>query len=224
MEKIQRFIEEGGFHLIVTCDAYSFVIACEDEEFASIIRSADIVTPDGMGVVLGAKLLGMPIKERVAGVDIVQALFPIAERKGWKFFFLGGKEGVAEEAKERVKKLYPKLAIVGFHHGYFKDEEEIVQKIKASGADILLVGMGIPKQEKFIWRNREKLGVKVAIGVGGTLDVLSGRVRRAPLVFRKLGLEWLHRLICQPSKIEKVVRLPLFYFLILQEMFSSRKR
>lgn len=216
VQKICQFIEEGGLHLIVTCDAYSCVVAWKDEKFASILRSAHIVTPDGMGVVLGAKILGIPLKGRVAGIDIVNALFPIAERKGWKFFFLGGKEGVAEEAKEKVNGLYPKLQIVGYHHGYFKDEEKIVKMIKDSGADILLVGMGIPLQEKFIWRNKDKLGVKVAIGVGGTLDVLSGRVKRAPRLLRRLGLEWLYRLICQPSKIEKVARLPYFYLLILR--------
>jgi N-acetylglucosaminyldiphosphoundecaprenol N-acetyl-beta-D-mannosaminyltransferase len=222
IQKICQFIEEGGFHLVVTCDAYSFVVAWKDEEFASILRSAQIVTPDGMGVVIGAKLLGIPLKGRVAGVDLVNALFPIAERKGWKFFFLGGKEGVAEEARKKVSRLYPKLQIVGFHHGYFKEEERVVKMIKDSTADILLVGMGIPLQEKFIWRNKEELGVKVAIGVGGTLDVLSGRVKRAPLLLRRLGLEWLYRLICQPSKIEKVARLPFFYFLILRERFFSK--
>jgi N-acetylglucosaminyldiphosphoundecaprenol N-acetyl-beta-D-mannosaminyltransferase len=224
IHKICQFIEEGGFHLIVTCDAYSCVVAWKDEEFASILRSAHLVTPDGMGVVLGAKMLGIPVKGRVAGADIVNALFPIAEKRGWKFFFLGGRMGVAEEARQKVKGLYPYIQIVGCHHGYFKDEEKIVNMIRESGADILLVGMGIPLQEKFIWRNREKLGVKVAIGVGGTLDVLSGRVKRAPRLLRQLGLEWLYRLVCQPSKIEKVARLPYFYWLILRSKFFSKSK
>ncbi|MBC7327691.1 WecB/TagA/CpsF family glycosyltransferase [bacterium] len=223
LRKICEFIAEGGFHYIVTCDTYSFVVASKDKEFSSIVRGADIVTPDGMGVVLGARLLGLPVKERVAGADIVVKLFPIAEKHGWKLFFLGGAEGIAEKAKENVLKNFPSLQIVGCHNGYFGENEEgkVIEKIKNSDADILIVGMGIPKQEKFIWRNREKLNVKVAIGVGGTLDVLAGKVKRAPHFMRRIGLEWLYRLICQPSKIEKVARIPYFYFLVLRQIFKN---
>lgn len=224
LKRICQFVEEGGFHLIVTCDAFAFTVASKDQEFADIIRSADLATPDGMGVVLGGRILGIPIKERVAGADIVMKLFPIAEKKGWKLFLLGGLPGVAEKASENIRKLFPKLQVVGCRDGYFRGEEEerIVKRINDSGADILLVGMGIPKQEKFIWRNRKKLAVKVAIGVGGTLDVLSGRVKRAPRLMRRLGLEWLYRLISQPSKIEKVSKLPLFYLLILRYIFRGQ--
>lgn len=220
IKKITQFVEEGGLHIIVTCDAYAFTVAAKDKEFAEILRSADIVTPDGMGVVLGAKLLALPIKERVAGVDIVMKLLPIAEEKGWGFFLLGGRPGVGEKARENMERLFPKIRVLGYRNGYFQQEEErdVVEVIRESGADILLVGMGIPRQEKFIWRNREKLGVKVAMGVGGTLDVLSGNVKRAPHLMRKYGLEWFYRLICQPSKIEKVARLPYFYLLILREL------
>ncbi len=223
IKKIAQFIEEGGFHIIATCDAYAFTVASKDEEFASILRSADLATPDGMGVVWGAKLLGIPIKERVAGVDIVMKLLPIVEKEGWRLYLLGGVPGVAEKASENIRGSFPKIQIVGWGDGYFKEEEEkeVVKKIKKSKADILLVGMGIPKQEKFIWRNRKDLGVKVAMGVGGTLDVLSGRARRAPRLMRRYGLEWLYRLLVQPSKIEKVARLPYFYLLILRQLLRS---
>lgn len=221
LQKIKDFIQEGGFHLIVTCDTYAFVVASRDEEFANIVRSADIVTPDGIGVVLGARLLGIPVRERVAGADMVMKLMPMAEKEGWSFFLLGGAPGVAEKAKDKLQSLFPGVRVVGCRDGYFKAEEEkeVVETIRMSEADILLVGMGIPKQEKFIWRNKEKLGVKVAIGVGGTLDVVSGRVRRAPRWMRRCGLEWLFRLIHQPSKMSKVAKLPYFYLLLLRKIF-----
>lgn len=225
VHKICQFVEEGGFHIVVTCDAYAFTVASKDKEFSDILRSADLVTPDGMGVVLGAKLLRIPVKERVAGVDIVTRLLPTAEEKGWSLFFLGGIPGVADKAVQNIKKSFPKIKVVGCRDGYFTKEQEkfVVEKIRKSSADILLVGMGIPKQEKFIWRNRDRLGVKVAIGVGGTLDVLSGKVRRAPRWMRKSGLEWLYRLIFQPSKIGKVARLPFFYFLIIRDFLKRIK-
>lgn len=225
LQRIREFLKEDKPRLVVTCDAYAFTVASQDEEFAQILRNADMATPDGIGVVMGGRLLGLPIKERVSGVDLVQKLFPLAERENWSFFFLGGKEGVAEEAARRTRKAFPRLRIVGCQHGYFKPEEEkeVVKKIRESKADILLVGMGIPKQEKFIWRNKDELGVKVAIGVGGTLDVLAGRVKRAPLLMRRLGLEWLYRMLCQPSKIAKVSTFPRYFLLILCELLRKFK-
>jgi len=214
---IREFIASGKPHIIVTADASSIVRAQSDAEFEYLINGADLVTPDGFGVIKGAALLGTPLIERVSGVEIAREMCRMSAEEGFSIYFLGAAPGVAELAATKLKERYPGLNVAGVHDGYFdaSKDSEIAAMVKTSGAQALLVAMGIPRQEKFIRDNMDKLGVSVAMGVGGSFDVFSGKVKRAPVWFQKHGLEWLYRLVKDPSKIKKAVCLPRFVALIL---------
>jgi N-acetylglucosaminyldiphosphoundecaprenol N-acetyl-beta-D-mannosaminyltransferase len=204
---------------VVTADAAGIVQAQQDPQFMEILRSADLVTPDSAGVLWAAKKKGHPIRERVSGVDLTDELCAMSADKGWRIFLLGSQPGVAELAAEKLRLRHPGCNIVGARHGYFPSEsdEVVAQEIAELKPDILLVAMGIPRQEKFIMKTQEVIRAPVAMGVGGSLDVFSGRAKRAPRLFQKLKLEWLWRLILNPSKISKAKFLPKFVALVLRE-------
>lgn len=224
LEAIEGFIESGAPHIVVTADASAIVIAQKDEELKRIINEADLVTPDSTGIMLAAKWHNDPLPEKVSGVDLAVEIAEIAAGKGYSMFLLGAAPGVADDAAENLKQRFPGLKIAGVHDGFFTDDEPIVRQVSESGADILLVAMGIPKQEKWIVKHLDQLGVRVAMGVGGTFDVLSGRVNRAPEWMRRHGLEWLHRLASNPKKISKVATLPKFLVMVMADRFFGRKR
>ena len=224
IDKILEYVKTDEGHIIVTADASAVVIASGDPEFTEIIREADIVTPDGAGILLASKILGLGISEKVSGVDLARSLCRLSGEKGFSIYFLGAAPGVAEEARQKLLEQYPDMKVAGVHHGYFKPEEEaaVVEDVRNSGADVLLVAMGIPAQEKLIKRNLDKLGVKAAIGVGGTFDVFSGRIERAPVWMQRHGMEWFHRLMKNPKKISKVAMLPRFMMMVLRKRLLGR--
>ena len=168
------------------------------------IRECDIINIDGMGIVLGARFLGYNIPERVAGIDLFLKLISMSAKNNYPIYLLGSKDEVVKNTASKLQSLYPKINIAGYHHGYFwENEEEIVEKIKASGAKLLFVAITSPKKENFINRWKEKLGVTFVMGVGGTFDVVSGKVKRAPLWMQKYGLEWFFRIIQEPRRMWK---------------------
>jgi N-acetylglucosaminyldiphosphoundecaprenol N-acetyl-beta-D-mannosaminyltransferase len=215
---LDGFIQEGGPHHIVTLDASMCITASEDPELAQIIRRADLVTPDSAGVLWACARSGHPFEGRVSGVEIVQRLCALSPHTGYRIWFLGAAPGVARQAAENARKQFPGCRIVGVQDGYFSEDQEpeVVAQIAEAGPDILCVAMGIPRQEKFIARNRGRLGVPVMIGVGGTLDVMAGIVNRAPHWMQRLNLEWLYRLAKNPKKIGKVMTLPRFLWRTLR--------
>lgn len=217
LAQVEGFIQDRMPRLVVTVDATALVIAHEDPEFHTLINEADLVTPDGVGLIWAAKRQGTPFLERVPGVDLVKQLVRLSHERGYRLFFLGAAPGVAEEAARNLVCQFPNAVIAGTQHGYFNEEQEpqILQKIYEAKPDILLTAMGMPKQEKWLVKHRQALQVPVSIGVGGSFDVYSGRIRRAPIVFQKLGLEWLWRLVQDPRKIGKVKNLPRFVRLVL---------
>lgn len=220
--RVFEFVKEGRPHMIVTPDASALVRATQDEELRRIIEGADLVVPDGMGVVFAGRLLELPLVERIPGVELAERICELAAGEGLKIFLLGAEPGVAEEAARRLKERFPGLQIVGTHHGYFSSGEEpkVVEKVKVAKPDILFVAMGIPKQEKWMRHHLAELGVPVCIGVGGTLDVFAGRVKRAPVWVQRLGLEWLYRTLLQPRKrIKRLFALPR----LLGMIFASRR-
>ena len=219
LSTIDRFIAEKTPHTIVTADASMAVIARRDPELHAIVDSADLVTPDGAGILMASRLLGVPVKYKVSGVDLVMRLCALSSGKGYKLFFLGAAPGVAAEAAVKARDKWPGTHIVGVRDGYFTPEQEpsVLEQIKAAAPDIVMVAFGIPKQEKWIDRNKAALGVPVFMGIGGSFDVLSGRVKRAPVVMQRFGFEWLYRLIQNPRKISKVMTLPQFAFLVLRQ-------
>lgn len=197
-------------HLVVTPNPEIVQRAAKDPEFADILSQADLVIPDGIGVIYAAKILGRPLKGRVPGIDFAAALLARAADKGKRLYLLGAAPGIAEQAAVNLRAAYPGLVVCGAHDGYFQEDGPVVDDIRASRADIVFVCLGFPKQEKWIAAHGEAAGARLYIGLGGSLDVFAGRVERAPESFQKLGLEWLYRLIKQPSRIGRMAKLPLF--------------
>lgn len=217
-ERVIDFIKSGDFKMICTPNPEIVMSAAENPEFMAVIKRADMVVADGVGVVWAAKYLGRPLEERVSGFDLAQSVFSAIKDSGYTVYFFGGAPGVAEKAKEETEKKFPGLKITGVHNGYFDSEEEnnILKDIKDKAPNVLLVGLGSPKQEKWIDSHREELGAAVCIGVGGSFDVMAGEVKRAPLFFQKLGLEWLYRLIKQPSRFKRMLKLPQFVLCVIK--------
>ena len=201
---------------VVTANAEIVVEAQNNSRLMSVLQRADLVTPDGIGVVLASRFIGLPIPERVTGFDLLVRLLSQAEREKWRVFFLGARPDVIQAARTRALRHWPELS-VAVHHGFFgpEDDERIVAMINAYGPDLLFVGMGSPQQDLWIDRYRSRLQVGVAMGVGGCFDVLAGRVKRAPQIWQRVGLEWLYRVIRQPSRWRRVMRLPRFVFGVL---------
>lgn len=224
LEAIDSFIRSRTPHIVVTCDASCVVLAQKDSELKEIVNSAGLVTPDSIGILWAARLNGHPLKERVSGCDMVFHLCERASREGQRIFLLGAAPGVADAAAEKLKERYPGLTIAGTQHGYFKPEEteSVVDAIRNTQPDLLFVAFGIPKQEKWIRRYMEKLQVPVCMGVGGSFDVISGNVKRAPKWMQRHGLEWVYRLASNPKKIGKVMTLPRFVIMIVTAKILGR--
>lgn len=212
VESICGFLEEDGLHSVYTPNSEIIMMAYKDAEFAGILNKSELLTADGIGVVYASRILKKPISERAAGYDIAQKLLVRLNEDKRKLFLFGGKPGVGEKAAENISAQFPDIDIVGTRNGYFKPEEEaeIIDIINNSGAEVVFVCIGAPAQEKFIDRNREKLKAKVAMGIGGSLDVFAGVADRAPEFWRKTGLEWFYRLIKEPKRFVRMLALPKF--------------
>ena len=230
VEKIKVFLNNNETRTIYTPNTEIVMEANKDEKLKNILNDADIVIPDGIGLIYAARIKKKNLPERVTGCDVSFEILDLAEQSGKSVFLLGGKPGVASKACENLKVQYPKMKIAGCQNGYFKgthiglaghqEELEIVETINRSNADILFVGLGAPKQEKWIDENKSKLSCKLIIGNGGTVDIIAGEVERAPDIYQKLGLEWLYRLIKDPKRIKRQMVIPLF---ILKILFSREK-
>jgi len=205
-----RLMDTPGAHYAVTPNPEIIEVCRTDPEALEAVNGADLVLADGIGVIYGAKMLGTPLKGRVTGIDFAQNLMARMAENRKSLYLLGAKPGVAEKAAERLRSQYPGLRIAGTHDGYFQEDAPVAEAIRASGADAAFVCLGAPKQEKWMKKNGEATGAHLLVGLGGCLDVLSGEVQRAPEAFQKLGLEWLHRLAKNPSRIGRMMKLPLF--------------
>ncbi|MCX8131268.1 MAG: WecB/TagA/CpsF family glycosyltransferase [Clostridia bacterium] len=209
---VKSFISKNKLHTIYTPNAEIIMDAQKDLYLRNILNEADMLVADGAGVVLASKILARKVPEKVSGIDLTRNSFSIALDRKIRYFFFGGKPGVAEEAAERLKSQYPGIEVVGCRNGYFsKDEDpDIVNQINSSEADILLVALGAPKQEKWIYEHKDILNVKICIGVGGSLDIYAGKASLAPDFFRNNGLEWLYRLYKEPWRFKRMLKLPKF--------------
>ncbi len=219
-KKAAELLETDECSMIFTPNSEILLYASNNPNFAELLNQGDMIIPDGIGVVYGAKILGEPLKERVAGFDLVCNLLPILAEKKKSIYLLGAKPGVAEMAAENLKAKYPDLVIAGTHDGYFKEDDEVIESINAAKPDFLMVCLGFPKQEIWIYNNKHRLNAKVAIGAGGCLDVFAGTVQRAPQFYCDHGIEWLYRLIKQPSRFGRMLALPKFG---LKVLFKGRK-
>jgi len=224
MEVFKGLLKGKCCSQIVTPNSEIVVNASKDLELMKIISSAALVIPDGIGLVYASRIMGKPLAERVTGIDFLEHILGYLEQEGSSVYFLGSQPGVAEAAVEKILEKHPRLRIAGCHHGYFGPDEEsaIVDAINAAKTDFLCVALGSPKQEKFIYNNRDRLEASAAIGVGGSLDVWAGTLKRAPEFYRKNGLEWLYRFLQQPSRYKRMAALPLFMIKVMMTKGGSQ--
>ncbi|MBI3244827.1 MAG: WecB/TagA/CpsF family glycosyltransferase [Chloroflexi bacterium] len=214
---IADFVTSRQPHQLCTANPEFVMAARADSEFMTILRDADLCLPDGVGLLWASKVLGEPLRERVAGSDLVPAIATEAAKHGWRLFLLGAAEGVADQTASILKSRHPNLIVAGTWAGSpdSKEEEAITARIRAARPDVLLVAYGAPAQDKWIARNRDRLRVPVMMGVGGAFDFVAGVAERAPRWMQKLGLEWLHRLIRQPWRWKRMLALPQFAIAVL---------
>lgn len=224
LEKAEQMLTADSARYIVTPNAEIAYEAMHDAELRALINGAAMVLPDGAGVVLASKILGKKLKQKVAGVDFADGLLSVLEKAGKTLYLLGSKPGIGELAAEKMLQKHPNLHICGIADGYFKDEAPVVEKINASGADVLFVCLGAPKQEQFMKRHQNELNVRIMIGLGGSLDSFAGTVKRAPKWMIRLSLEWLYRLIKEPKRFKRMLRLPKYLLAVMAERIRGKKK
>lgn len=206
-------------HQVITANPIMVMAALEDPAYMNIMKSAELVVPDGTGVVWAANYCNEPVAERVAGYDLLHELMRQGERYRWKVYLLGSTPEVIRETAERLQLQYPGVIIVGYHDGYFglEEDETIVAEIVKANPDILFVARGADSQEPWIAKYKYKLGVPIMMGVGGSFDVISGKSKRAPKAFQKMRMEWLYRLLREPTRYKRMLALPKFALKVVRE-------
>ena len=219
LTQIENFIADGNPHQVVTANAEIIYQANRNEKMRNVINQAQMVTADGSGVVWASKQLGRPLRQRVTGIDLVNSICEQSARKGWKLYILGSAPGVAATAAVNIRQKFPGCNIVGTHHGYFnaKEEKQIVAELLQLQPDVLFVALGAPKQAYWIAEHMAQLQIPVSMGIGGSMDVLSGNVKRAPRWMQKMSLEWLYRLLIQPTRFKRVLALPKFMLAVKKQ-------
>ena len=224
LQRCRDFITSGEPHHVVTCDAISLVRAQTDPDLLGILREADLVTADGAGVVWAARMLGLEVPARLSGVDLVGSVCGLAAKEGFRVYLLGAQPGVADEAAQRLQARHPTLQVAGCHHGYFTPDEEpaLLQDIRFREPQVLFVGLGAPKQDTWIHAHLADLGIPLAMGVGGSFDVISGRVPRSPQWMQRWGLEWLYRALREPKRLPRLLALPRLVVLTLTAWVRGR--
>ncbi|MCL2016993.1 MAG: WecB/TagA/CpsF family glycosyltransferase [Defluviitaleaceae bacterium] len=208
LDILLEFLRTDKNHLVVTPNPEAVMLAQRNSEFLEILNAADLVLPDAIGIILAAKWLNLPINERVPGCDITQDLLKLA--KNSSCYLLGAAPTIAEKAAHNLRQ--QGVNVTGFRDGYYTPEEEpsIIAEIQALKPDILILGMGMPRQENWAFRHCQNLPCKITLCVGGTIDIVAGNVKRAPKIMRKAGLEWLYRLATNPSRAKRMLDLPRF--------------
>ncbi|WP_209973931.1 WecB/TagA/CpsF family glycosyltransferase [Paenibacillus eucommiae] len=219
VQYLSEAVERRQPHQVITANPIMVMAAVHDERYRSMMQEAELIVPDGTGVVWAAKHVGEPVTERVAGYDLLQELMRAGEPKSWKVYMLGASTEVVEAAANKLKDAYPGIQIVGCRNGYFTEDQdqEIIQHIVQTAPDLLLVGRSADKQEPWIARYKQQLQVPIMMGIGGSFDVLSGKLKRAPLFFQKLRIEWLYRLLQEPWRFKRMLTLPKFAVKVIRE-------
>lgn len=225
LQTIERFIQTGQPHQHVVVNVDKLVKASRDEKLRRIINDCSLINVDGMPVVWASRLLGKPLRERVAGVDLFESLMRRSAETGWRVYLLGAREEIVSDVKRIYEKKYPGLTIAGYGNGYWKPEEEpgVVREIKAAKADILFVAISSPKKEQFLGRYQAEMKIPFAMGVGGTFDVAAGKVRRAPPWMQRAGLEWFYRFLQEPRRMfRRYFFDDMFFFWLLLKEYVRR--
>ncbi|SHJ61980.1 WecB/TagA/CpsF family glycosyltransferase [Paramaledivibacter caminithermalis] len=216
-ERFKQLLDRSAFSFICTPNTEIIMSARNDEKLIEALKSSDMNIPDGIGLIIASKIHKLGLITRVTGIDLMGEILKFCNYSRKSIYILGGKPGVAEMAVYNIKEKFPNIDVKGYRHGYFKKEEEkdIIENINNLSPDILFVALGVPKQEMFMYGYRKDLNVKVALGVGGCVDIWAGTTKRAPKIFRILGLEWFYRLIKEPWRFKRMMVLPKFMFQVL---------
>lgn len=218
VEYLAEAVRTKQAHQVITANPIMMMAALEDPAYMTIMQHAELVVPDGAGVVWAASRLDKPVTERVAGYDLLHELLRKGEPHGWKAYLLGAEPNVIQAAAARLRDMYPGIQIVGERDGYFTDEEdaEVIADIRAKQPDLLFVARSAKNQEPWIGKYKTELQVPVMMGVGGSFDVIAGKVKRAPELWIRLRLEWLYRLLKEPSRWRRMLALPKFMWRVLR--------
>ncbi|MCQ2979203.1 MAG: WecB/TagA/CpsF family glycosyltransferase [Clostridia bacterium] len=228
MERIFDFFNQDGLHIVHTTNPEFILKAQKDPLYKEILNGAALAVPDGIGAVIASKFSNVKLTDRVSGCDLAYNLMNAMQDTPYSVYILGSSEERLQKAIANIKSAMPNLKIAGAHNGYFKDEDDadIIKDINNSGATLLLVGMGgIDKQEKWVWKYKDQLKAKVSIGIGGSIDVYSGEVKRAPKVVQNMKLEWLYRTLKEPKKrIPRIYRLPQFVLMAMGDSFKKKNK
>jgi N-acetylglucosaminyldiphosphoundecaprenol N-acetyl-beta-D-mannosaminyltransferase len=217
-----QLIERGGTHRVVTPNGEIAYRAIHDPTMMEALNGADLSLPDGVAVVLAAKLVRVPLKGKTAGVDFGAALLEEAANRRWSVYFLGGKPGVAQQAAQRMEEKYPGLLVAGAADGYFDDPKAAAERIRKNEAVIVYVCLGVPKQELWMAQYGEATGARLLCGLGGSIDIYAGTASRAPKLWVKLGLEWFYRLLREPRRLGRMLCIPRFLASALGEGLRMR--
>lgn len=221
LELLHSKIKNRTKTFVVTANPEIVMHAVNHSDYMQTIRQADHIIADGAGIIIGSKIIKDPLPERVAGFDLMKELLALANKERLTVFFLGSQETVIKQAVENVKKEFSHLVIGGYHHGFFnKKDNHITQLVKEANADLVFVALGFPKQEFWIHKHLPEFDKGIFMGVGGSFDILAGNIKRAPAIWRKLNIEWVYRLIQQPSRWKRMMAIPLF----LKKIWQFRRK
>jgi N-acetylglucosaminyldiphosphoundecaprenol N-acetyl-beta-D-mannosaminyltransferase len=212
-------VQDRKPHQVITANPIMVMQALDDPAYMNIMKSAELVVPDGTGVVWAANHCHQPVAERVAGFDLLHELLGQGGKYNWKVYLLGSTSEVIQETARRLQLQYPGLIIAGYRDGFFgpKEDEAVISGILEASPDLLFVARGADSQEPWIAKYKERLGVPVMMGVGGSFDVISGKSRRAPKAFQKMRMEWLYRLLKEPTRYKRMLALPKFALKVMRE-------
>lgn len=226
VDVLTRRIEENKQTQVVTANPEIVMLGRQNASYMELLKRSQVVTPDGIGVVLASRWIGQPLPERVAGYELLHALMVQADTYGWKYVLLGASPESCAGAADRLKEQYPHARYSGHFDGYFSEAEEkqILEHIRRERPHLLFVALGAPRQEEWIARHLPELPVNLAMGVGGSLDVISGKVKRAPVFWQKLNLEWMYRLLSQPKRWRRQLLLPKFALSVIWNQIILRRK
>lgn len=225
VQMLAEAVESGRPHQIITANPIMVMMALEQPSYMAMMKRAEIIVPDGAGVVWASGYVGNPVKEKVAGIELVHELAKMAEHTGWRMYLVGASGEVVAAAAEKLKEKYPRLQLVGYRDGFFGENQDrdVIREIREAKPDILLVGRSADKQEPWIDRYKEELNVPIIMGVGGSFDVISGKLKRAPNFWIKLRLEWFYRLMQEPWRYKRMLVLPKFAWKVIREKENVQK-
>lgn len=223
LDKAMEIMKRRDSEYAVTPNAEIAILCRKDAELKRAVDGASLILPDGIGIIYASRITGERIERKLAGVDFGEMLLKRLTDQDMSLYLLGAKPGVAEKAAENIRKRYPNICISGLHDGYFTDDSAITEEINSLSPDLLMVCLGAPKQEYWMSRYAGKLNTGLMIGLGGALDVYAGTARRAPKAWIDLGLEWLYRLIKEPKRIKRMIRLPLILLYAAEDRKKNKK-